>query len=147
MPEERPPLVGRLGRSPSDGAPVSGISFPTHLQDEGLAMEGNFNGVHSVPILLWQGQRRMGRRVEDTGGQAPESRDIFAAFRTGLCWQAGARAETSSALTLKGRSSAVTAALRNQTRSSRLPRAARGTGQQGPGHASLLPWLPAISFR
>lgn len=34
--------------------------FPTHLQDEGLAMEGNFNGVHSVPILLWQGQRVTG---------------------------------------------------------------------------------------
>lgn len=88
-----------------------------------------------------------GEEVENTGGQAPESRDIFAAFRTRLFWQAGARAETSSVLTLKGRSSAVIAAVRNQTRSSRLPRAARGMGQQGPGHESLLPWLTAISFR
>lgn len=41
----------------------------THLQNEGLAMKGNFNGVHSVPILLCQGQRVTGRRVVDTGGK------------------------------------------------------------------------------
>lgn len=45
-----------------------GPPFSTHLQDEGFAMEGNLNGVHSVPILLWQGQRVTGRRVEGTGG-------------------------------------------------------------------------------
>lgn len=32
-------------------------------------MKGNFNGVHSVPILLCQGQRVTGRRVVDTGGK------------------------------------------------------------------------------
>lgn len=69
VPEKRPPLVGRLGGSTPDGAGVSGTPFPTHLQDEGLAVEGNLNGVHSVPILLWQGQRVTGRRVEGTGGE------------------------------------------------------------------------------
>lgn len=41
-------------------------------------------------------------------------------------------------------SSAVTATVTNQNHSSRLPRAARGTGQQRPGHASLFPQLAAI---
>lgn len=33
----------------------------THLQDECFAMKGNLDGVHSIPIFLWQGQRVAGR--------------------------------------------------------------------------------------
>lgn len=40
----------------------------THLQDKRLAVKGNFNGVHGVPIFLWQGQKVAGRRVEAGGG-------------------------------------------------------------------------------
>lgn len=29
----------------------------THLQDERLAMKGNLDGVHSIPIFLWEGQK------------------------------------------------------------------------------------------
>lgn len=38
----------------------------THLQNEGLAVKGNLDGVHSVPIFLRQGQK--GSR-EVSGGQ------------------------------------------------------------------------------
>lgn len=38
----------------------------------------------------------------------------------------------------------MTATVTNQSHSSRLPRAARGTSQQRPGHASLFPQLAAI---
>lgn len=38
----------------------------------------------------------------------------------------------------------MAATLTNQSHGSKLPRAARGTGQPGPGHASLLPQLSAI---
>lgn len=38
----------------------------THLQNEGLAVKGNLDGVHSVPIFLWQGEKGSG---EVSGGQ------------------------------------------------------------------------------
>lgn len=38
----------------------------THLQDECLAVKGNLDGVHGVPIFLWQ--RQKGDR-EVGGGQ------------------------------------------------------------------------------
>ena len=41
-------------------------SFHHHLQNEGLAVKGNLDGVHSVPIFLRQGQK--GSR-EVSGGQ------------------------------------------------------------------------------
>jgi hypothetical protein len=39
----------------------------TYLQNEGLAMKWNLKGIYSVPILLWQGQKVVGRWLEGIG--------------------------------------------------------------------------------
>lgn len=42
----------------------------THLQDERLAMKGNLDGVHSIPIFLWEGQKGGWRVGEGIRGRA-----------------------------------------------------------------------------
>lgn len=48
--------------SPREGTRFQNTASHPHLQDEGLAMKRNLDGVHSVPIFLWQGQKG-GREV------------------------------------------------------------------------------------
>ena len=45
------------GWSPRQSKKLQSTLSITHLQNEGLAVKGNLDGVHSVPIFLWQGQK------------------------------------------------------------------------------------------
>lgn len=58
--------------SPRGSGPARTPSSLTHLQDERLAMKGNLNGVHSVPVFLWEGQKG-GREVGRLGGHGGRS--------------------------------------------------------------------------